>query len=63
MLSPDFIKHCPWLLRSYLYLPYMVDLSQYKKLTNSDLIEHIEHIDRIGVNIYTRETSNCSHQN
>ena len=43
-----------------LYLPYMVDLSQYKKLTNSDLIEHI---DRIGVNIYTRETSNCSLQN
>jgi len=33
-----------------LYLPYMVDLSQYKQLTNSDLIEHIEHIDRIGVN-------------
>jgi len=36
-----------------LYLPYMVDLSQYRQLTNSDLIEHI---DRIGVNIYTRET-------
>jgi len=37
-----------------LYLPYMVDLSQYKKLTNSDLIEHI---DRIGVSIYTKDCS------
>ncbi|NOQ76569.1 MAG: nucleotidyltransferase domain-containing protein [Methylococcaceae bacterium] len=42
-----------------LYLPYMVDLSQYEKLTNGDLIEHI---DRIGVNIYTRDTSNCKFQ-
>jgi len=43
-----------------LYLPYMVDLSQYKQLTNSDLIEHI---DRIGINIYTREALNCGDQN
>ncbi len=42
-----------------LYLPYMVDLSQYEKLTNSDLIEHI---DRIGVNIYTRDTLSCKFQ-
>jgi len=39
-----------------LYLPYMIDLSQYEKLTNSDLIEHI------GVNIYIRDTSNCKFQ-
>jgi len=42
-----------------LYLPYMIDLSQYEKLTNCDLIEHI---DRIGVNIYTRDTLNCKSQ-
>ncbi len=35
-----------------LYLPYMVDLSQYESLTNKELIEHI---DRIGVKIYTKE--------
>lgn len=33
-----------------LYLPYMIDLSQYEKLKNSTLIEHI---DRVGVSIYT----------
>jgi len=37
-----------------LYLPYMIDLSQYEKLTNSALIEHI---DRVGVNIYTKDYS------
>lgn len=36
-----------------LYLPYMIDLSQYEKLTNRDLIEHI---DRVGVKIYDKKT-------
>jgi len=34
-----------------LYLPYMVDLSQYKQLKNIDLIEHI---DRVGVSVYEK---------
>jgi len=34
-----------------LYLPYMVDLSQYKQLKNSDLLEHI---DRVAINIYQK---------
>lgn len=34
-----------------LMLPYTVDLSQYSQLGNADLIEHI---DRVGVGIYTR---------
>lgn len=37
-----------------LYLPYMVDLSQYEKLKNSDLIEHI---NRVGAIIYNKKTS------
>ena len=32
-----------------LMLPYTVDLSQYEKISNADLIEHI---DRLGVEIY-----------
>ena len=32
-----------------LYLPYSVDLSQYRQLSNVDLVEHI---DRVGVNVY-----------
>jgi len=36
-----------------LYLPYMIDLSQYEKLNNSNLIEHI---DRVGVSIYSSKT-------
>jgi len=32
-----------------LYLPYSVDLSQYRQLSNVNLVEHI---DRVGVNIY-----------
>jgi len=34
-----------------LYLPYMVDLSQYKQLKNIDLIEHI---DRVAVSVYEK---------
>lgn len=34
-----------------LMLPYTVDLSQYSQLGNADLIEHI---DRVGVEIYAR---------
>ena len=34
-----------------LYLPYSVDLSQYEKLKNTDLIDHI---NRVGVIIYTK---------
>lgn len=34
-----------------LMLPYTVDLSQYYQLGNADLIAHI---DRVGVEIYTR---------
>lgn len=34
-----------------LYLPYMVDLSQYEQLSNIDLIQHI---DRVGVSIYEK---------
>ena len=33
-------------------LPYTVDLSQYKQLENAELIEHI---DRVGVEIYARD--------
>ncbi len=33
-----------------LMLPYTVDLSQYKLLSNADLIAHI---DRVGVKFYT----------
>lgn len=36
-----------------LFLPYTVDLSQYAQLSNIDLIEHI---DRVGVVIYDRDT-------
>jgi len=36
-----------------LLLPYTVDLSQYAQLGNVDLIEHI---DRVGVVIYDRDT-------
>lgn len=35
-----------------LYLPYMVDLSQYETLKNSDLIEHI---NRVSVVIYRKK--------
>ena len=35
-----------------LYLPYQVDLSQYKTLDNSDLLDHI---NRVGAIIYTKE--------
>jgi len=35
-----------------LYLPYLVDLSQYQQLKNMDLIEHIE---RVGVSIYEKQ--------
>jgi len=34
-----------------LYLPYMIDLSQYKQLKNIGLIEHI---DRVGVSVYEK---------
>ncbi len=34
-----------------LYLPYMVDISHYKNLKNTDLIDHI---DRVGVSIYEK---------
>lgn len=34
-----------------LMLPYMVDLSQYRSLSNPDLVAHI---DRVGVEIYAR---------
>ncbi|PPK74874.1 putative nucleotidyltransferase [Methylobacter tundripaludum] len=36
-----------------LFLPYTVDLSQYAQLSNVDLIEHI---DRVGVVIYDKDT-------
>jgi len=36
-----------------LYLPYMVDLSQYEQLKNTDLIEHI---DRIGIVLYKKSS-------
>lgn len=32
-----------------LYLPYQVDLSQYRQLSNIDLVEHI---DRVGMSLY-----------
>ena len=35
-----------------LMLPYTVDLSQYKQLSNTELIAHI---DRVGVEIYARD--------
>jgi uncharacterized protein len=35
-----------------LMLPYTVDLSQYKKLDNTELIAHI---DRVGLVIYARD--------
>ena len=35
-----------------LMLPYTVDLSQYHQLENTDLIAHI---DRVGVEIYTKK--------
>jgi predicted nucleotidyltransferase len=35
-----------------LMLPYTMDLSQYKQLNNTELIAHI---DRVGVEIYTRD--------
>jgi len=34
-----------------LYLPYQVDLSQYKSLKNADFLEHI---DRVGRVIYEK---------
>jgi len=36
-----------------LMLPYTVDLSQYKQLNNKELIEHI---DRVGVEIYANNS-------
>jgi predicted nucleotidyltransferase len=36
-----------------LMLPYTVDLSQYRLLENADLIAHI---DRVGVEIYTKDS-------
>lgn len=36
-----------------LFLPYTVDLSQYSQLSNTDLIEHI---DRVGVVIYDKDS-------
>ena len=36
-----------------LMLPYTVDLSQFKQLANAELIAHIE---RVGVEIYARDT-------
>lgn len=38
-----------------LMLPYTVDLSLYNQLENVDLVAHI---DRVGVEIYTRDTGN-----
>lgn len=35
-----------------LFLPYTVDLSQYRQLGNTELIDHI---DRVGVVIYDRD--------
>jgi len=40
-----------------LLLPYTVDLSQYRELGNPDLIAHI---DRVGVEIYSRENNHPS---
>jgi predicted nucleotidyltransferase len=37
-----------------LFLPYTVDLSQYAQLSNIDLIEHI---DRVGMVIYEKNTN------
>ena len=37
-----------------LFLPYTVDLSQYAQLSNIDLIEHI---DRVGMVIYEKDTN------
>jgi len=36
-----------------LMLPYTVDLSQYRQLGNTELIAHI---DRVGVEIYARDS-------
>jgi len=36
-----------------LYLPYCVDLSQYRQLSNVDLLAHI---DRVGMNVYAQES-------
>jgi predicted nucleotidyltransferase len=38
-----------------LMLPYSVDLSQYLRLSNHDLLEHI---DRVGVEIYVGKKTN-----
>ena len=35
-----------------LMLPYSVDLSQYRQINNAELITHI---DRVGVEIYTKD--------
>lgn len=40
-----------------LMLPYTVDLSQYKQLANAELIEHI---DRVGVEIYSEKGNTVS---
>jgi predicted nucleotidyltransferase len=36
-----------------LMLPYTIDLSVYHKLTNTDLVDHI---DRVGKQLYVKET-------
>jgi uncharacterized protein len=38
-----------------LMLPYKVDISLYRQLTNADLLEHIE---RVGKLVYQRTTEN-----
>ena len=43
-----------------LMLPYSVDLSQYRQLENADLIAHI---DRVGVEIYARNTERNAAEN
>lgn len=43
-----------------LMLPYTVDLSQYRQLENADLIAHI---DRVGVEIYARDTERNAAEN
>lgn len=43
-----------------LMLPYTVDLSQYRQLENADLIAHI---DRVGVEIYTKDAGRNAAEN
>lgn len=43
-----------------LMLPYTVDLSQYRQIGNADLIAHI---DRVGVEIYSRDAGRNTAEN